>query len=547
MGMHGSRVAGASRWPGERIAAAAFGVYLVAAIPILVKLGSHYWFRGDEWAFFVTGSIADPAGLFQPIQSHWSTIPIILYRALYGAFGLHSYLPYQLSVILLHLILCWLLRAIMRRAGVGPWMATVSAATFVLFGSSETNILDGVQVSQVGSVVFGFAHLLLADHEGGIDRRDWLGLVCGLLGIMSSGLGPPMVAIVGMAAMCRRGWLPALIHTVPLAAIYLIWLFINRAEPLGDQSLPPLIIFAHWVLHAMTGAFLALAGHAVVAVALGVLLVTGLALAWVPLSLAEFRQRASLPTAMLVGALVLQGVICTQRWPIIWYLGIDAARLDRYLGVCVALSLPAIAVAADAVVQRWRWMMPVVCALFLVGVVFNFAQFGSDSFRSPNSYVGPRATVLAVAYSPLAEHVPADMKPYPSGTSGGDMDMAFLLDARNSGRLPPPPVMTTALQAQTELRLSVQEIPGPIPASLSCEEYVRPIEIQPEVGDLYGFKKPILISLGEAGAPLAYNAGWGFLQVIRVLRPDLTLRLAPVPPADRFVLCFRADGAKTRP
>jgi hypothetical protein len=74
-------------------------------------------------------------------------------------------------------------------------MATMSAATCVLFGQAEVNILSGVSISQVGSIVFGFSHLILADHDGRIDRRDWLGLASGLGSIMSSGLGPPLVEI----------------------------------------------------------------------------------------------------------------------------------------------------------------------------------------------------------------------------------------------------------------------------------------------------------------------------------------------------------------
>jgi hypothetical protein len=117
----GSPVAGEARWSSERIAVGAFGIYCAVALPILVHLGSHYWFMGDEWAFLVGGSITEPEVLFRPINSHWSTLPILVYRALYSLFGLYSYLPVQLCLILLHLTLCCLLRIIMRRAGVGPW------------------------------------------------------------------------------------------------------------------------------------------------------------------------------------------------------------------------------------------------------------------------------------------------------------------------------------------------------------------------------------------------------------------------------------------
>jgi hypothetical protein len=528
-----SQAASATGFSSERIAAIVFGVYLLVALPILVSLGSHYWFAGDEWAFFVGGSISDPAVLFRPVQSHWSTLPILVYRALYSVFGLHSYLPFQLCVILLHLTLCCLLRVIMRRVGVGPWIATVTAATLVLFGPAETNILAGVQISQVGSIVLGFSHLLLADHDGPIDRRDWLGLLCGLGSIMSSGIGPPLVMIVGLAAIIRRGWLPAIFHTLPLAAVYVIWWLSNRTISPIEQAYLSLTFTLQWVAHGMSGVFLALAGNTIIAIALGALLLTGLLLAWTPLSLPMLRQRASLPAAMLIGAAILHAVISTQRWT----LGVEGARQSHYIGLCAALILPALAVAADAVVRRWQWMMPVVCVLFLIGLGINTTRFGSSIFTTPAMFTASRTILLAVAHSPFADQAPPELRPAPSEFIGGDVDMAFLIEARNSGRLPPPPEMTEALASQAELRLSVQQISTPIPASLACAVHSEPLELNPKVGDFYKFTTPILISIGESGTPLPFNAGWGSSPAIRILRAGLHLHLAPKAPATSFGLC----------
>lgn len=538
MAYFGSRATVATGSSSERIAAVAFGVYLAVALPILIHLGSHYWFMGDEWAFFVGGSITDPAVLFRPIQSHWSTLPILIYRALYSVFGLHSYLPFQLCVILLHLTLCCLLRAIMRRVGVGPWIATFAAGAFVLFGPGQQNILQGVQISQVGSIALGFTHLILVDHDGRINRRDWLGLLCGLGSIMSSGLGPPMVAIVGLAAICRRGWRPALFNTLPLATIYVLWWTSTHAAGLADQPPPPLGILLQWLTFSVSALFLALGGgYKIVAMALGVLLVAGLMLAWTPLSVPLFRRRACLLAAMLVGALALQALICTERWKLIWFMGFDVARSSRYLSVYAALTLPALAAAADAVARRWQWLTPVVCALFLIGIGVNTTQFGNDPARLPQVFNESRAALLAVAYSPLAEQAPADLIPEPNGITGGDVDMEFLLAARDAGRLPPPPVMTAALKSQAELRLSMTQHSGLVPDSLTCAVYTESITLNPATGDIYRLTTPVLVSLGETGAPSAYNAGWGSAPAIRVLRPDLKLHFAPMPPATSFGLC----------
>ena len=94
---------------------------------------------------------------------------------LYSVVGLHHYWPYQLPVILSHLAIAFLLRHIMRRCGVRPWTASLVAATYVLFGPGVDDILWAFQIGFNLAVVFGLAQMILADHDGPLDRRDWLG------------------------------------------------------------------------------------------------------------------------------------------------------------------------------------------------------------------------------------------------------------------------------------------------------------------------------------------------------------------------------------
>ena len=63
-----------------------------------------------------------------------------------------------------------------------------AAGLFLFLGSGYQNIVWAFQIGFVGSLVFGLAHLLLIDHDGGFDRRDALGLAFGLAGLMCSGV-----------------------------------------------------------------------------------------------------------------------------------------------------------------------------------------------------------------------------------------------------------------------------------------------------------------------------------------------------------------------
>src|SRR5262249_41669374 len=154
---------------------------------------------------------------FTPHNEHWSTIPILSYRLLFTLFGLHHYALYQVPVIILHLTAAALLLIVMRRAAVNPWIAVTAASTFALFRSGWFNIVRAFQFGFTGALVLGLVHLLLADHAGKVDWRDWLGLLAGLAGLMTAGVAVTMVIVVGLAVLMRRGWRVALLHTAPLA------------------------------------------------------------------------------------------------------------------------------------------------------------------------------------------------------------------------------------------------------------------------------------------------------------------------------------------
>ena len=100
----------------------------------------------------------------------------------------------------------------------------------------------------------------------------------------------------------------------------------------------------------MTGVFVALGHFPLLAVVLGTVLVVGLVLAWSGLDLAMLRRWAAIPAAMLIGVVVLSVLSAMGRW----YFGPAVARSSRYVHIGAALTLPALAVAIDAIARRWR-------------------------------------------------------------------------------------------------------------------------------------------------------------------------------------------------
>ena len=107
------------RWPEVPIAAVGIAwMYWLA-------VSSGQWFFADEWDFIATrsrpplsdlGAVADM--LLTPHNEHWSTLPILVYRAVFGVVGLRAYWPYLIVLYAFHLtVVALLVRSEERRVG----------------------------------------------------------------------------------------------------------------------------------------------------------------------------------------------------------------------------------------------------------------------------------------------------------------------------------------------------------------------------------------------------------------------------------------------
>ena len=239
----GEQTERSSRW-----AAWVFGAYVAAGLPLLVLgLGKFWWFFRDDW-FFITDRDISYHGLIDDHNGHWSTVPVVAFRFLWSIFGLHTYAPYKASVVALHLVVVVCVRAVMRRYGVGPWLATVLAGVLVLFGAGREDILWAFQIGFTGSIALMYVQWVIADRDQApIDRRDLLGVVCGILAVASSSPSIPIVAALSVTLLIRRGWRASVLHAAPPTAAYLLWSLLaspDRSSPWGS---PPVSALFEWV------------------------------------------------------------------------------------------------------------------------------------------------------------------------------------------------------------------------------------------------------------------------------------------------------------
>lgn len=185
---------------------------------LLLYLGRSLTFWFDEWrSITFDGGFVD---YFRPVNEHWSTFPLALYRATFEVVELRSYLPYLSQVIVLHLVAVSGAYVLMRRRA-GPLAATLLATPLLVLGAGAENLFWAFQTGFVGSVAFGIWALVLIEGPG----RYAGFLASGLLiaSLMASGVGLCFVAAVaGRTAFDHVLRSRVLVVVAPVIA-YLVW------------------------------------------------------------------------------------------------------------------------------------------------------------------------------------------------------------------------------------------------------------------------------------------------------------------------------------
>jgi hypothetical protein len=491
--------------------------------------GRSQWFWLDEWDFLAGRKATSLNDLFRPHAQHWSTLPILLYRALFNVFGVRTYLPYQLPVIVLHLVVAGLLRTIVRRLCVNPWIATATAGLFALFGAANENIVWAFQVAWQMSLVFGFVHLILADHDGPLSKRDFWGLAVGTVALMCSGLAVTMTLVVGLAVLLRRGPRPALFHTLPLAAIYAIWLVAIGRQGYDGLDMSA-VSTASFAARGYMATFDALGQIPFYGWVIGGILVFGLVIAWYPLPIASLRKQAPIPIAGLVGAIAFYTLSGLGRANRVLY---NSYGAGRYMHVAAALTLPALAVAADAIVRRWRAALPLIVVALLVGIPGNIDDLANRDKGFGVFHLGGK-DVLAMAHVPALYEVSSDLRPWPEYYV--DVTVGWLRANARAGRIPRPDQLTpTAVDgASLQLFLTAE---SRLISGERCPALGRGESRNLDTGDQIVVQRGVL-TIRYRNAARTIVAPQEVALTAR--RDGLQLEIAPADPQHPPAVCFRS-------
>ena len=437
----------------QRDQGAAFWAFVAAQGLIFIALLWNFhgeWFVADEWVFLAGRTAGNLSGLLHPYHEHWSTLPILYYRFLWNLVGLRSYIPYLVSVLALHIAIGFLLRSIMIRAQALPWIATLCALVFSLYGAGYSDISYGFNVGFDGSVFFGLLFLLAVDHEGPVRRRDVLGVVAGLAALMCSGIGVAMIVAVAIAIGIRHGIRRALLLILPLAGIFLIWFTTVGHGAFSKHS--SLAGLARFAALGVAFTFSSLGSSPIVGSLLAVLLIAGAVISIRSHGSAELRSRYAAPYSLLIGAVAFMIITGSGRADF----SISSAETyasSRYIYIVAAMLMPAIAVAASQVILKWSKAWVFVVAILVLGIPGNIALLHRNNHLHELDLY--RQFILSTPRLPVASRLPRSVLPDPYFDNS--VTLGWLLDGVKSGRIPAPsPPPTQAQITDWTLKLAWQ-------------------------------------------------------------------------------------------
>ena len=421
---------------GDRVAAAFHWATLAGALAFWAWLDRGLWFFGDEWDFLVRRGLSYGPGshrsIWFPHNEHWSTLPILLWRALYSIFHLSSYWPYLVPLLLAQVAIMHLVWRLCRRADVDVWVATAAVGVLGFLGAGVEDLSSAFQATFVASVLFGLVAMDLLQHPAPppAGPRDVLASVALLAALMCSTVGDAMVAGAAVLLLaCRPPRDAVRVLALPVAS-YVVWFaFLGRPSVSAPGDSFALTTFTTLPGYVWNGLYSSLDQAFNVAGA-GAALLVGLA-AWVLWHMRTLWRQY--PSLLGLGA---AGVV----FFVLAGLGRDTTTgagtvVTRYVYVAIAILLPLIAKVLSSA-TTWAAGRGAVVGLLVVTALGNVGQ--AEAYVPGHAAVttGLKDELVAVAHL-LAAGV-ADVSGPGASPIGlyPDLSVASIEGLHRSGFLP---------------------------------------------------------------------------------------------------------------
>jgi hypothetical protein len=542
---------------------------LVFAFGFLLYVNRNNWFNTDEWGPIAYRRVVGGdgyRGVFDPVGgAHWGTLTILSYRVLFSIFGLRSYIPYVVVMVAFQVLATHLLWRVALRAKVDPLVATFGAAAFGVLACGYSILTQAAGLYQTASVALGLAALLVVSDDGPLGRRDVAAAALALGSLMFfSGVGIPMLGALALRVLLTRGWrIAAAVVGAPAFAL-LLWLLLYLpkagpnfySDPFGEllRKTPEL---AWRGIIAAVDQTTNLPGVGAVIV----VLTFGWAIRRVVLREAPWP----LLVAITAGGLAYLPLIAFGRSG----LGVEAATASRYLYTIVAFMLPLLLAAAASQLASSSVRIGVIALLGIALMGVQVTQLNRVAGDRATVEQDARRAVLATAeimregkpvsdaFRELAPIIPLNAERVLAFSDAGDLpdgpapSPVDLLDARlflqiaasERPLLKPyaavPKVRVSAPGASVEQDADCQIVRAGPQRSLAL--------MRPQTTGTFAFtadrRSMASIALIDQDPPARtqrrrlglrvrerfLNIGTTEADVVLTLRPEVTVRLCPVP------------------
>lgn len=439
----------------------AHAVSLAAALGFWAWTDRHLWFFGDEWDFLAQrGLFHARLSIWAPHNEHWSTLPILLWRALFSLVHLTSYWPYLVPLLLAHVALVHVLwrRFLLERAN--PAIATAAAALMGFLGTGAENLTWAFQIGFVASLLFGVSALEVAERAPRTWRRDGVASALAVAALMCSAVGIATTFGLAVTLATRRSWSQAVrVLAAPVAAFAVWWGLVGRKALTVMHDVVTASVIRHapgYVWAQLTNA-LGSGQHALGAV------VAVLVAAWLLRRLPAVAKRRPGTLGLVAAALAFYAMTALARDRL------GDKTPSRYVYVGVALLLP---VAVGALTSWWRrWARrrrlrrvslaaPLTLLLAFIAanvtIAVTWAAQRTTTVRRDEMQILTSARLLA-AGQPVINHYP-----FPgSGFYAGRLSPSTLLRLLHDGVLPraPAPTLQQRLYDETYLDVVLTRLP----------------------------------------------------------------------------------------
>jgi hypothetical protein len=375
---------------------------MAAAAILLGYEGRGQTLKGDEWDYAIRLS-AQPLGhaLFQPPPDKYLlAVPLLLYKGLFEAFGIGSYVPYRVCGIVLVLLCAGLFFALARKR-VGDLLAVPPTILLLFFGSASEVVVTPLRIPSLIAIAAGLAMLLAVERRSvGGDLAACVLLIISLASHPESAAFAAAAIVLVLFRPAPQRWRSLWVVVVPLALLA-GWYAANGhsggTNPASDRltSVPRFIVESFVSVTADISGVSGLIDGSAFHNALG-WIAAGLLLAVIAGALAQ-RRKPLTPRfwALIAGLLVL--LVSTALAPVAALRTPDISRYIYPEAILVLLLLTELA-GAVRLPRIAAWIAVAVLSAALVANLADLRRAGAY-FRSQSDGVKAQLGAVELARS----------------------------------------------------------------------------------------------------------------------------------------------------